>query len=507
MRRTVATLVAIASVVGVLGSASSASAAAVYRYEVGIDNGAYNAVVGGLLTVRQLNTAQTFKIVVRPPTGADRYSTTQPAGASSWSAGLIAGLSPGDIVDVYQPAVAATATETYTIPPVSLNVVNGATALTGNVPPGFAVAVLNGDYRCTMNPQPTRLGVGAFSVPYPTILPGESVYLYALSPSGDSFSLNAHSPGETPCVTVDAAGKPAPPPGAGPGENPYNLYVGHMLTYLAPSVRAVLRRGTSVLADVSADNTSASASFTTRPLPGDVVDIYRPKTAPNPTYSIAVPQVTARFDPAADLVAVDGPAAGIQNVTVCRQYYCGLQNLRAMIGTPAGRTFFSFAAPQGEFAPLDLRTTDIVNTRFSDSDFKLEFRTQAELADLVAPAQSFKLASKLKRKSLVKAFKKGFKIGLTSNEVGTAKLTFTLRPVTSKSKKKSKKKPKTVTLATTTRPTTNGTTRVYLRFTKSGKSALRKLSKKSSRTAVLTSIVTDASGNVSTVVKKTKIKA
>jgi hypothetical protein len=499
-------VIAIASLLGLLATASSASAAAVYRYEVSIDNGAYNAVVGGSASVRLLNSALTYKIVVRPPAGVEKYSITRPAGDSSWSTGSIAGLAPGDLIDVYQPSGAVTPTETYTIPPVSLNVVNGATSLTGNVPPGLAVAILNSDYRCTLNRQPIKLGPGPFSVQYPTILPGESVFIYAISPTNDTLGYTVNSPGETPCVTVDASGKPATPPGSGPGENPYNLYVGHMLTYIAPSVRAVLRRGAAVLADVSADNTSANTSFTTKPLPGDVVDIYRPKTAPSPSYSIVVPQVSARFDPAAELVAVDGPASGIQQVTVCRQYSCGLESLRAIIGSAAGRTFFDYAAPQGNFAPFDLRPTDIVNVNFSDSDFKLSFRTQAEPGDLVAPIQSFKLASKLKRKSLLKAFKKGFKVNLKSNEPATAKLTLTLPPATTKSKKKSKKKPKTVTLATATKPTVAGNTTVYLKFTKAGKSAIKKLSKKATRSAVLTSTVTDASGNASTVVKKTKIK-
>ena len=51
-----------------------------------------------------------------------------------------------------------------------------------------------------------------------------------------------------------------------------------------------------------------------------------------------------------------------------------------------------------------------------------------------------------------------------------------------------------------------GTTTIRLKFTKSGKKALKKLSKKRSRSVVLTSTVTDASGNASTIAKTAKIK-
>lgn len=45
------------------------------------------------------------------------------------------------------------------------------------------------------------------------------------------------------------------------------------------------------------------------------------------------------------------------------------------------------------------------------------------------------------------------------------------------------------------------------KFTKVGKKALKKLRKRKSRLATLTSTGTDASGNASTLVKRKKIKA
>jgi hypothetical protein len=504
MSRTAKALIALASVLVTLFCASTASAA-IYKYSVSIDNGAYNPVVGGIVRVENLNSGIDSKVVVRSPAGAIKISTTKAASTFS-NLGLVPGVAPGDLIDVYQPSGAGSPTESYVIPPVVLNVINGATALTGSVPPGFAVAVLTGDERCGTNPQPLKLGPGAFNVPYPKILPGETVYIYGVSPSGDTLNYTVNSPGETPCVLVDGGGKVAPAPGGGPGENPYALYVEHTLNYIAPSIRAVLRRGGSPIADVSADSTSVNTSFTTRPLPGDIVDVYRPKTAPAPTYSIAIPQISAKFDPAADLVAVDGPAAGIQRVSVCRQFSCGLSAERATIGTAAGRAFFNFAVAQGDEGPVDLRPTDVINTRFADADFKLVYIAQATVGDLVAPVTSFKLAKTLKFSALSKLARKGWKQKVTSNEVAAASLAFTFK----KPKKKGSKKTSTVTLAKASGTLGVGTTSLKFKFSKSGKKTVKKWlaagRRAKSVSATLTATFTDASGNVSTIAKSVKLK-
>lgn len=505
MSRAAKALVALAVVIVALFCASSASAA-IYKYSVSIDNGAYNPVVGGLVTVEKLNSGLDSKVVVRSPAGAIKNSTTKVASTSS-NLGLVPGVAPGDLIDVYQPSAAGTPIETYMIPPVVLNVVNGATALTGNVPPGFAVAVLNGDSRCGMNPQPIKLGPGSFNLPYPKILPGETVYIYGVSPSGDTLNYTVNSPGETPCIVADAGSKVSPPPGGGPGENPYGIYVSHTLNYIAPSIRAVLRRGGTPLADVSADNINVNLSLTTRPEPGDIVDIYRPKTAPAPSYSAAIPPVSAKFDPAADLVAVDGPAAGYQMVSVCRQYICGVSNVRAAFGTAAGRAFFNFAVAQGDFSPIDLRPTDLVNARVSDADFKFTYIAPATVGDLVAPVTSLKLARTLKFSALSKLARKGWKLKISSNEVATSSLAFTYK----KPKKKGSKKTSTITLAKASGPVGIGITSLKFKFSKSGKKTVKKWvaagRHAKSVSATLTATFTDTSGNVSTIAKTVKLKA
>jgi hypothetical protein len=121
----------------------------------------------------------------------------------------------------------------------------------------------------------------------------------------------------------------------------------------------------------------------------------------------------------------------------------------------------------------------------------LSIRFLATPGDLVAPVQSFKLPNKLKIASLVKALRKGYKLKLNSNEAGTVKLSLGK-------------------LATVTKPVKPGSNNFRLKFTKSGKKQIKKLAAKGKRakslSVTLTSVVTDASGNSSTVVKKTKIK-
>lgn len=483
-------------------SIGSAQAAAIYDYNVGIDDGTYLDFVGGRVGIDGLDTTKTRRIVVTPPSGPNRLDTgTLPVGTDFYSSAYFPGLAAGDTITVRQPATSVAPTEVFTIPDATLNVVTGATALTGVVPAGW-IGSVRGDYRCGLSTVAQTVGAGAFSVPSSKILPGETSELSLFSSTGDNVSYDRHSPGETPCITVDASADPPSTPGGPTDPTPYEVSVQHLLPIVSPSVRLVLRRGASVLVDVSEDSTDTSERFATKPLAGDIVDVYRPKTAPTPTFSMTVPQASGVFDYSVDRVALKTPAASILRAYFCRVLVCVSQNARTALDTPAGVNYLDFSQAQGTFAPVDLRADDVITGEYEDPDHTLQYYFDVTPGDLVAPTQSFKLPSKTKLKSLVKAFKKGFKVNLKSNEVGTASLALTLPPA----KTKSKKKPKTITLATAVKPAVVGNTTIYLKFTKSGKKALKKLSKKVSRAAVLTSTVTDASGNVSTIVKTTKIK-
>jgi hypothetical protein len=376
------------------------------------------------------------------------------------------------------------------IPSPTVSLAAGGTSISGTVPAGLT-GTLIGDYRCDVNEQPVPLGAGAFSVPRVKIVPGQLAQLAVSSSQGDVTSILAASPGETPCITISAVADVLPPPGAPAPAGSYNINIDHLLSNHGQSVRVVARRGSTAYFDQSADSPYLSTNSTTKPLPGDVVDVYRPKTAPTPSYSQTIPQVSAKFDAAVDLIAVDTPAGGVLRAYACRTYTCGNENARGLRDFVAGRKVLNFGASEGSNVAIDLHPTDIVNVYFTNADFSMSYAYQALPGDLVAPTASFKLPSKLKISSLVKSLKKGYKLKLSSTEAGTASL-------------------KLGKLASISKPVKVGSNTFYLKFSKSGKKQIKKLAKKGKKakplTVSLTSVVTDASGNAATVTKSTKIK-
>jgi hypothetical protein len=477
-------------------SAGIAQAGTTYDFRVDLDDGIAQVASGGDFRVTGLNTAQTRRIVLTQPSGTTDTGILA-AGSDQYSSSFIANLAPGDKISVRQPGANVSPTEEFTIPTGTLNVVNGATALTGAAPAGW-FAFVTGDYRCNLNYIAQSVGAGPFSVPYSKVLPGETAELSLYSPTGDTVDLGRHSPGETPCFEIDSVPNYPSGPGEPTNPNAYELEVSHLLVGIAPSVRLVLRRGSTVIVDVSEDSIGADAQFATRPLPGDTIDVYRPKTAPAPSYSAVLPQVSAVFDSAVDLVAFKTPAASLIRAYFSRVYISPTQNARSALDVPAGVNFLNFGTQQAGYAPIDLRPDDVIVAEYQDPDHIFYYQFEATPGDLVAPAQSIKLPSKIKLKTLTKAFKKGYKVKLKSNEAGPAKLTLAFPKAKGK---------KAVTLANASGTAKAGTATIALKFTKSGKKALKKLRKRSSRLATLTSTVTDASGNVSTLVKRTKIKA
>jgi hypothetical protein len=398
----------------------------------------------------------------------------------------------GSTVEVRQPSISAAPTESYVIPSPRIDPVVGSSVLTGSIPAGM-IGAANGDYRCSMRPVPHTLAAGPFSFPYAKVLPGELVTVTAFKPDGDYVNIYQAAPGETPCVVFYAHNYYAfnDPPGSPPNPAPHGFNVDHLRTSEAASVRAVLRRGGTTISDVSADAQSINAQFSTMPVPGDILDIYRPKTAPTPKFSVTVPPVTAKFDPAIDLAAVDAPATGSVEVQACLKYTCNAFSERGALNTPAGRTLFDFAKPGAFWDAADLTDESYVRVNWSSADFLTDLQTVAAPGDLAAPNQSFKLASKLKISALKKALKKGFKFKLNSNEAGTANIALGK-------------------LASAVKPVKVGTNTYRLKFSKAGKKQIKKLAAKGKKakplTVTLTSVVKDASGNASTLTKKTKIK-
>jgi hypothetical protein len=469
---------------------ASASAAAIFDYTVGIDDGINHPVSAGTVSLGGLDSTKNTRVIVTAPGGAGLLDTTAVSGSQYFSSGTLNGLAVGSTISVRQPAASVSPTETYVVPSPTLTLTNGATTVTGTVPAGL-IGGVEPDERCGNGAPPFTVPAGAFAVPVAKTLPGDMVVLSVYSLSGDRTSLYSHSPGETPCVEISADPYVNPPPGGTPNANPYRLVVDHLVESISPSVRVVLRRGGTTIIDDFEDATDFNRPTNTLPLPGDIVDIYRPKTAPTPTFSVTIPPVAASFDPAADLVAINAPASGLVAVGDCRAYECVSENARYLRGTPAGRTLLDFRLGQGLNLPLDLRSDDVLSGEYFNPDFTLDYTFGVAPGDLVAPTQSFKLPSKLKISALVKALKKGLKIKLTSSEAGTAKLTLGK-------------------LATAKGNVKAGTTTLKLKFSKSGKTQIKKLAAKGrrakSKSVSLTSVVTDASGNASTLTKRTKIK-
>ncbi|MGH2959396.1 MAG: hypothetical protein ACRDKE_07305 [Solirubrobacterales bacterium] len=479
-------------------TASTAGAAPVFRYSASMDDGAYSSPGGGNIGINRLDATKSTRVIVSPPIGPNRFDSGTIAAANNYyNSPFVTNLSPGDTITVRQPAVSVAPTETFVVPSFVVNITVGSNVLTGTLPAGLRGALVP-EYRCNNDPTPTALTAGPFSVPTSTILPGEKVQLNSATADGDSFYYASHAPGESPCIEINARPASPPPTGESPNPTPYRISAENMNVNVAASTRVVLRRGTTILFDTSEDDPNVNASLAVQPLPGDTVDVYRPKTAPTPMHSKTIPPLSAVFDPAVDLVAVDSPAAGLINSGPCRAYSCATENFRARLNAPAGRTLLNFAVAEGVNGPIDLRPDDRLGVTFADPDFTLSYTFQGSVGDLVAPKQSIKLSSTVKRKSLTKAFKKGYKVKVKSNEAGPANLTLAFPKA---------KAGKAVTLAKASKSVVAGTTTVTLKFTKAGKKALQKLRKRSSRLATLTSTVTDASGNTSTLVKRTKIKA
>jgi hypothetical protein len=485
--RTALTLALACAALG--GVCSSASAGTTLDFFVNLDDGVSKPAPGGSVGIDRLNTGLSTRFQVVTGVGPD-YDVTNVAGPDNLSSGTITGLAAGDTVVIRQPSGNPIPIESYVIPGPTIDPVVGATQLTGTIPAGLT-GYVEGDSRCELNSPSYPVGTGAYSVPYTKVLPGEVVSVISYSPTGDRTMQIRHAPGETPCIEVDGSTRTSQPPGAPPTTNPFNIRVDHLISSDSASTRTVLRRGSSILADESEDSTSTYKAFPEQPQPGDIVDVYRPKTAPTPKFSIVLPAVTAIFDPTVDLIAVNAPASGLLLGFPCHHFTCSTENFRSVRGAPAGRTIFDFTKVQSISEPIDIRPDDIVNVGYYDPDFTLYFAQPAKSGDLVAPVQSFKLPTKLKLSAILKALGKGLKIKLKSNEAGTAKLTFGK-------------------LATAKGPVKAGTTTMKFKFTKAGKKQIKKLAAKGKKakplSVSLTSVVTDASGNASTVVKKTKIK-
>lgn len=474
---------------------SGAAAEAVYTYEVSHDRqNDYS-----YLSVYRLDTTKnsTFR-VMRGAVVQARSDNS--AGYSSTGMYLGSGIEPGDVVEVYQPQTAnpvpdSVPTETWTVPTLTATVTAGQPTVTGTSGAASLVRVRNSPACDEGGEQAVfaSLSGGLYSAALP-IAPAASDYysVMAVEPDNDSVRINDRVPGDAYCVEIDAAVQTYGPI---PDAFPFEVDVWG-LDQSIPTTRLVLRRSGSIIADENSTDLDLTAAQ--KPLPGDVIEVYRPAAAPTPAFTMAIPNVVSTFDPGNDLVAVDAPAAKYVDAQACTVFDCAKWSERVSSAVPAGRTLFSFVQPFGWSPPFDLQPDSQVESEWVSADSHIYYEVTASVGDLTSPVGKISLAKKLKLKKIGKRIK--FK--LNSNEAGTLKAKLTT--ATPKRRGKSKKQ---VTLASSkTLAAKAGSNTVNLTVSKTGKKSIKKLvSYKKSQTATLSITLTDAAGNVTTVVKSTKL--
>lgn len=407
----------------------------------------------------------------------------------------------GDVVQIFQPAIAdptpdpaPAPTAAFTVPNLTISASAGSPVVSGTGPDGWT-AFTNALPACG-GPSDVRSAPivgGAWSTSFATpAAAAQQFSVRAYSPNGDSIGtwnqISVRIPGDAGCITADASDD-----GDDFASKPFSVYTSGLDTVVVPTVRIVLRRGSTVLAE--ANNDEVDLTRANKPAPGDVIDVYRPKDAATPAYSWTIPKIGASFDTGSNLVAVDAPMAAEIGIGVCRPVYCGFYSERVATDLPAGRTLFDFAVPQSYYRARALHTDDSIDGWWISSDLRYFYSFEAVAGDLTSPNGKISLAKSIDAKKL----KSRVKFEMTSNEAGSA--AFTLSAAAAKKGKKA------IKLGSTEGAVKVGSNKITLKLSKSGKKAVKGIVKGGkSRKATLTVTLTDAAGNVTTVVKSTTLK-
>jgi hypothetical protein len=490
----------LATVLIALVCAASASAGDKFKYDVVLHPLSYSGSPSGGVTVNGLDTSLTTTIKVTVggvPAAPAVFAAGPPANRSVSGKTFV----PGDTITVEQPS--GTFLETFTIPNVSLTGTVGSTLQTGHAPDG-TVSILGYRELCqslasddfVVQPQG---GAFTFTIPKP-LAAGQSYSLLNYPGKGDTVRYDDVAPGETPCIYV--SGDPNTTyPGNPPDPTPYSFQAFELRSVVATGARILLRRGGAVLVDY----TNASASYSigadsaVQPLPGDVVELYRPQGAGSPSATFTIPAVSAVYDPSISLVAVDAPAAS-RIEAEAGTFYAMFSAQRAAVNTAPGRTFLNFAENQSYERPFSLASPDYLAARWYSQDATRTYSVAPAPGDLVAPTISIKLAKKFKLAKLGTSLS----ASITSSEAAVANLKLTL-PGKLKTSAAKAKAPRVIATAKVTLRA--GVTKVKVKFTKSGKKLIAKMRKKHYPTnkATLSIVATDFSGNAGAATKSTKL--
>jgi hypothetical protein len=476
---------------------SSAAAADKYRYDVAIKPAAFAGTPAGSVAIRGLNTGLTTTARVLR-LGVQQYSGVGAAGGESISFSAFS-IQPGDQIEVQQPT--GSVQETYTVPNISITGTAGSPVVNGSVPPG-SIANVFWDQVCNGfadDDFPAAVSGDTFTATLPEpVYAGARLNVTAYPGKGDILRYDTRPPGETPCLSASAVHFPESP-GEALVPDPFTINATQLRPTVTTGARLVLRRAGAAVVDFTnaAATSSISDQIAVQPLAGDVLELYRPHTAPAPTYTFTVPSIRAIYDPSNALAAVDAPAANAILVGV-ESYFSKGSNFRSAMHTAAGRTIFNFGVPEGFAQAINLKMPVSVTTTWYSADKRNEYDLATTPGDLTPPALSVKLGKKFT------ATKIGSSIPatITSSEAASGKVTLTLPAKLKTAKAKSPQ-----LLASAKVSLKAGSNKVKIKLSKSGKKLLKRLKKGhfATQRMTLTLSVADASGNAATTTKTTKL--
>ena len=468
--------------------------ASAYRYDVGS--------LGSSGDARVINLDKTRTYTIRVTNGGVQQARKDgAAGLSSDQVSVT--IQPGWVVEVYQPQAAlptplTAPTESFTVPNLTVGATLGGTSATGTGPAGWTAMVQRGPSCLTMLPELIDAPIvgGAFSAALRSPVRGrDSFSVVATSPTGNVVQSSTTTlPGDSQCMLASAVST------SDAADDQKYMVAVQGLDPAIPTTRVVLRRGAVILGDVNDDSLALPAA--SKPSAGDVVDVYRPQGAPSPAYSWTIPQTSAIIDSSSSLMAIDAPPASAVMGSPCQPFTCMIELLiysKRTSASAGGRTMVDLTpSPASSFQLMrNVLPGDIGIAGWISTDESKFLFFDAVAGDLTPPVGKLTLAKSLKAKKLGK---KALKVSLSSNEVGKASSKLTIPGKTKKSKP--------VTLASSKSMNVKaGKNTLALKFSKTGKKSLKAISKKrKSAKATLTVRLTDASGNVTTVVKSTTIK-
>ena len=404
-------------------------------------------------------------------------------------------LRPGDVIELYRPAIPNGAPtvpplDTYVVPPVSVAYADS--AVTGTVGESTQARL---DYiePCGSLASGRRVGLDLVAGEFTDrrqLAPGTQMELSAFDGTGDVTTIDAAAPGETACLIAYTSEPPFLSPSDPASATPYRVYVYGLSDKIAASVRLVWKRGEQVVHDTSGPGSTISIDSATRPEPGDRFEIYRPMNSQDPFSVQTIPRVRAVFDPKVGRLALNGPAAAsfigyLFDVT-------GYDEASETWVKPvaAGRTVVDFQDPaRPVLGPPFPGLNAGVDWEARGGTPRLSFR--AERGDLQPPGVRVLAGRRIR----LPRSGRSLALEVRSTEAVTGKLTLEVRD---RSNRRAR-----LALAVARIDQPAGTRRVIARLTRNGRAEVKRMGRTgASRVGTLALEVKDAAGNTKTSARK-----